>query len=147
MEMPHAVAIMFDGMKEGWFTGKSLDDYIDDIDESDAEDLREYIAARRIINGTDKAATIGRLALLFEKAIKAADKPAKPPAPVPEPPKPIPPVVPVSGGVAVGGAVVAGGAGVVAAAGAGRWGLALFIGLLALVAAAAAFIVLRKKGK
>jgi predicted chitinase len=147
MEMEHAVAIMFDGMKEGWFTGKALDDYIDDIDESDAEDLREYINARRIINGTDKATTIGRIALLFEKAIKVADKTAKPPAPVPEPVKPIPPVVPVSGNVAAGSAVVAGGAGAVAAMASGRWGLAIFIGLLAFVAAGAAYIVLRKKGK
>jgi len=69
MEMPIAVAIMFDGMAEGWFTAKALDDYIDDIDESDAEDLREYTNARRIINGTDKAAAIGAIAIKFERVL------------------------------------------------------------------------------
>ena len=69
MEMPLAVAIMFDGMAEGWFTAKALDDYIDDIDESDAEDLREYTNARRIINGTDKAGPIGAIAIKFERVL------------------------------------------------------------------------------
>ncbi len=67
----YAVKIIFDGMVNGWFTSKALDDYIDDLDESDAEDLREYKAARRIVNGTDKATEIGNLSLKFEKAIKA----------------------------------------------------------------------------
>ena len=67
----YAVKIIFDGMVNGWFTGKALDDYIDDTDESDSEDLKEYIAARRIVNGTDKATEIGKLSLKFEKAIKA----------------------------------------------------------------------------
>lgn len=91
MEMPLSVAIMFEGMKEGWFTTKALDDYIDDLDESDAEDLREYTNARRIINGTDKAATIGQIAVKFEKALRAADKPvsAAPPKP-PVTPAPVP---------------------------------------------------------
>lgn len=68
----NAVEILFQGMADGWFTGKKLDDYIDDIDEGDNADLDEYIRARRIINGTDKAATIGALAIAFEKALKAA---------------------------------------------------------------------------
>ncbi len=72
MAPKNAVAIMFDGMKEGWFTGKALDDYIDDVDGADAEDLREYVNARRIINGTDKAATIGAIAIRFEHALRAA---------------------------------------------------------------------------
>lgn len=90
MEMRLAVAIMFDGMKEGWFTSKALDDYIDDVDESDAEDLREYTNARRIINGTDKAATIGALALKFEKALRLSD--VLTPAPQPQPDDPGPTV-------------------------------------------------------
>lgn len=88
MRMDLAVKIMFEGMLDGWFTGKALDDYIDDIDESDAEDLREYTNARRIINGTDKAATIGGLALKFERALRSADKAF--PAPVPSPQTPVP---------------------------------------------------------
>lgn len=71
MDPQYAVQILFDGMAEGWFTGKKLDDYIDDIDEGDNKDLDEYIQARRIINGQDKAATIGSLALVFERALKA----------------------------------------------------------------------------
>ena len=67
----YSVKIIFDGMENGWFTTKKLDDYIDDIDEPDSEDLREFSNARRIVNGTDKASTIGKLALSFEKAIKA----------------------------------------------------------------------------
>lgn len=85
MEMPLSVAIMFEGMKDGWFTTKALDDYIDDIDESDAEDLREYTNARRIINGTDKAATIGALAVKFEKALRRADVLTPAPQHMPEP--------------------------------------------------------------
>jgi len=69
----YSVKIIFDGMENGWFTSKSLDDYIDDMDEPDSEDLREFVNARRIVNGTDKAADIGKLSLVFEKAIKAGN--------------------------------------------------------------------------
>ncbi|GLK80866.1 D-Ala-D-Ala carboxypeptidase family metallohydrolase [Methylopila turkensis] len=72
MTAAHALDILFDGMDEGWFTGKALDDYIDEIDEPDSADLAEYVRARRIINGTDKAQTIGGMALAFEAALKAA---------------------------------------------------------------------------
>lgn len=65
-----AIKIMVEGMRRGVFTGQALDDYFDRVDESDAEDLREFIAARRIINGTDRAKKIGDLALVFEKAMK-----------------------------------------------------------------------------
>lgn len=100
MEMPFAVAIMFDGMREGWFTAKALDDYIDDIDESDEEDLREFTAARRIINGTDKAATIGALAIKFERVLTRSARgstptmPALKPIELMPPPAPAAPVVP-----------------------------------------------------
>lgn len=63
---------LFVGMEKGLYTGKDLDDFIDNVDESDEEDLREFINARRIVNGTDKAATIGRIALVVEKALKKA---------------------------------------------------------------------------
>lgn len=72
LDLALSVQIMFDGMEAGWFTGKALDDYIDDIDEPDSEDLKEYINARRIINGTDKATTIGQNALKFEAALRGA---------------------------------------------------------------------------
>ncbi len=72
MEPGLSVRILFDGMEQGWFTGKSLNDYIDGVDEDDAEDLREYANARRIVNGTDRQIEIGRLALMFEGALTSA---------------------------------------------------------------------------
>lgn len=75
LEARYAIPIMFDGMTEGWFTGKDLDDYIDEIDEGDDEDLREFINARRVINGTDKARLIGSYALTFERALYEAGYP------------------------------------------------------------------------
>ena len=68
----YALPALFIGMETGLYTKKKLDDFIDDKDESDAEDRREMINARRIVNGTDKAAKIAELGLLFEKALKAA---------------------------------------------------------------------------
>lgn len=72
MDPAIAAAIMIEGMEEGWFTGKTLDDYIDDQDESDSEDLREYRNARPIINGKDKAEQIALIAVKFEAALRAA---------------------------------------------------------------------------
>ncbi len=87
MEPRHSVNILFDGMLNGWFTSKALDDYIDGIDENDAEDLREFANARRVVNGTDKQVEIGKLALVFESALKAgAYGPITIPAPAPVPP-------------------------------------------------------------
>lgn len=72
MEPRYAIPILFIGMEEGWFTGKSLNDYLDGIDEDDKEDLREYANARRIINGVDKQVEIGKHALVFEQALTYA---------------------------------------------------------------------------
>lgn len=63
---------LFLGNREGWWTGRDLDDFIDGIDEAADEDLREYTAARRVVNGTDKAAKIAAYAVEFGKALKAA---------------------------------------------------------------------------
>jgi predicted chitinase len=71
LEWEYALPALFVGMEKGLYTGKDLDVYIDDIDESDAEDLKEYVGARRIVNGTDKATQIGKIALTFEKGLKA----------------------------------------------------------------------------
>ena len=73
-----AARILVLGILEGWFTTKKADDYIDGIDESDDEDLREFIAARRIVNGSDRAEKIGKYALQFEVAIKASGGPKAP---------------------------------------------------------------------
>lgn len=72
LDPKYGIPLFFDGMEEGWFTGKDLEDYIDDVDESDVLDLAEYRAARRVVNGTDKAATIGGLAITFEHALRDA---------------------------------------------------------------------------
>jgi hypothetical protein len=87
LEWEYALPALFVGMETGLYTGKDLDDYIDDLDESDDEDLREYIASRRIVNGTDKAREIGKMALKFEGALTLAGYPLAPKAaPVPAPP-------------------------------------------------------------
>lgn len=89
LEMTVSAHVCVIGCMEGWFTGKDLTDYIDDVDEGDAEELREFANARRVVNGTDKAALIGSYAIQFEKALKAAKfAPAEPP---PKPTAPIPP--------------------------------------------------------
>ncbi len=51
------------GMKEGWFTGKKLSDYIT-IKRSD------FRNARRIINGLDKASEIAAYAHQYDDALK-----------------------------------------------------------------------------
>jgi len=75
----YAAIILFVGMAEGWFTGKKLSDYIDNIDEEDKEDLREFANARRIVNGTDRQVEIGEHALVFEAALKAGGYTGKTP--------------------------------------------------------------------
>lgn len=57
--------ILIAGMTEGWFTGKKLSDYL-------SPGKTDYVNARRIINGTDKAAGIAIYAQHFEKALRAA---------------------------------------------------------------------------
>lgn len=48
------------GMKEGLFTGKKLSDYLGN----------DYVNARRIVNGTDKAGQIAAYAKKFEEALR-----------------------------------------------------------------------------
>ncbi len=67
-----AVKIMIAGMSLGIFTGKKMADFLDGVDEADAEDYREYRNARVVVNGTDKADVIAAEATRFEKAIRAA---------------------------------------------------------------------------
>ena len=98
MDPKNAVKIAFEGMENGWFTGKALGDYLDGVDEDDKEDLREFANARRIVNGTDKQIEIGKLALTFEKALRVAgyggaDVVATIPVPTPRPdPASLPPI-------------------------------------------------------
>lgn len=62
-----AAAIMSKGMEQGWFTGKKLADYLPDASGS----LEQFKAARRIINGQDRALDIARTALEFQRALTA----------------------------------------------------------------------------
>lgn len=78
LEAKYSVPIAVIGMQEGWFTGKKLKDYIDNIEESYQEDLREYSNSRRIINGLDKAATIGKYAIDYREALKTYGYNSKP---------------------------------------------------------------------
>lgn len=70
LDLAIAARILVQGSMLGWFTGKGLAAYIDGVDEPDGEDFKEYVQARRVINGQDKAETIGRYALAFEAALK-----------------------------------------------------------------------------
>ena len=64
---PHVAAhILFRGMIEGWFTGRKLADYIRPGRRA------RYVAARRVVNGLDKARRIAGYAIAFEKAMRAA---------------------------------------------------------------------------
>lgn len=91
LDMDVAVRLLVEGAMIGAYTGKKLADYIDSTDESDDEDLREYVQARRVINGVDKAEVIGKSALIFEKALREAATPLTPlDAPIDIVPTPVP---------------------------------------------------------
>lgn len=62
LEVEPAMWICFEGMKNGWFTGKKLSDYFNDI-------KTDYVNARKIINGLDKAELIGVIYNKFYNSI------------------------------------------------------------------------------
>lgn len=59
-----ACKVLVRGMIEGWFTGRRLGQYVN-------SDRSDYWNARRVVNGTDKAAVIAELAQEYEAALKA----------------------------------------------------------------------------
>ncbi len=65
LEPANAYRIMSAGMRLGLFTGKKLATYINDTG-------CDYVAARRIINGQDKADAIAAYATAFETILKRA---------------------------------------------------------------------------
>lgn len=77
LEPDIAAQILVRGMREGWFTGKKLSDYI-------SGGHADYTGARAIINGTDKAALISGYAITFFSALSAP--PGTSPLPTPETP-------------------------------------------------------------
>jgi putative chitinase len=64
LDPANAAAIAVTGMREGWFTGRKLSDFID-LQNSDFTD------ARRIINGMDRAQEIAVLAQHYDDDLKA----------------------------------------------------------------------------
>lgn len=70
LEWPVALDICFRGMILGMFTGKKLADYI-------AGGKCDYIGARRIINGTDRARLIAGYARSFQDAMRQAGQSPK----------------------------------------------------------------------
>lgn len=84
--LDHATTILIDGMMLGTFTGKKLPDYV-------GGGKKDYVGARRVVNGTDRSAMIAGYAKAFETALKEAgySVSAIPPAPAkPEPaPEPV----------------------------------------------------------
>ena len=63
----NAAKIMLDGMTEGWFTGKRLSTY---LPAKGVATKAQYVQARRIINGLDKAELIEGYAQAFERALR-----------------------------------------------------------------------------
>jgi putative chitinase len=61
-----AALIMRRGMEEAWFTGKGFSDYLPDV-----ASRGDFIKARRIINGSDKAEMIADYAVKFQSALMA----------------------------------------------------------------------------
>jgi len=62
LELPVATQILFHGMINGSFTGKKLGDYFNATTE-------DWVNARRIINGTDKASLVADYGLKYYAAI------------------------------------------------------------------------------
>ena len=58
----HAADILVLGCTEGWFTGKKLSDYLNNM----ASGYRE---ARKVVNGLDDADLIASYARLFQQAL------------------------------------------------------------------------------
>lgn len=75
LESDIAIRILIDGMKHGRFTGKKLADFIT-LSRSD------FVGARTIINGTDKASDIAAYARDFDALLKGAGYGERPVLPV-----------------------------------------------------------------
>lgn len=76
------------GCLEGWFTGRKLGDYIN-------AKGTNYVEARRVVNGTDRATLIAGYAVKFEEALLAGrGSPVRPRIPSPGTPIPDSPSLP-----------------------------------------------------
>lgn len=79
LEAKYSVPILITGMKEGWFTGKKLSDYISYLNS-------DFVNARRIVNGTDKADLIAGYAKSYDTDLKTLGYGSETPVIVPEKP-------------------------------------------------------------
>lgn len=64
LDPEHAGDILVQGMTAGWFTGRKLADYI-------TLQKSNFVGARRIINGTDRAGLIANYAMQYDADLKA----------------------------------------------------------------------------
>lgn len=106
MDPEIAAAVLIKGSLEGWFTTRKLSTYIN-------QGGADYINARRVVNGTDRAELIATYATSFYRALAAAKEAPNPsPAPTPaakaETPASKPPASPVGLIVGLGVAAVLG---------------------------------------
>jgi predicted chitinase len=81
--LDHATTILIDGMMLGTFTGKKLPDYVAGV-------KKDYVNARRVVNGTDRSGLIAGYAKSFDSVSVASPAPVSPspaikPAPLPQP--------------------------------------------------------------
>lgn len=67
MTWPIALRAAFEGMIKGLFTGRKMADYI-------SKGRVDYVGARRIINGTDKAKLVAGYAHSFRNAFQQANE-------------------------------------------------------------------------
>jgi len=84
LEPDVAAEILVVGMRDGWFTGKKLSDYIT-LQRSD------FRGARRIVNGMDRADLIADYAKQYDALLLAAGYGVEMPKPVPAPAEPAKP--------------------------------------------------------
>ncbi len=79
-----AAEILVRGMIGGWFTGKRLAEYFP----LDAPATHDWLGAREIVNGRDKAAQIAGYALHFSEALAKGGSLVPAPVPASAPPTP-----------------------------------------------------------
>lgn len=63
LDMTYSTRILIAGMKAGWFTTRKLSDYF-------GQSKKDYVQARRMINGMDKATLIAGYAIVYERALR-----------------------------------------------------------------------------
>lgn len=68
LDLDVAVPVLINGMLEGWFSGKKLRDYIGSV-----PTRTQYVNARHIINGIDRADLVAGYAVIFEEALKLGE--------------------------------------------------------------------------